>query len=186
MTKSTEYRPKPRHYLDCEEIRGGNRAPLGSQEGLPCNWTPSDRIDSVLREHALDRVSTNFVAEVHERAANARVSPTRILDSNPNDEALDLALDSRSPRPPFRTSIVLLRDKIAIPAEQRIGCDDGRDVSEPATTKAFRFSCQSASLSIREPKAFPAELFRENAVLLLQILDHFLLVSIHLSGQQNE
>ncbi len=127
-------KPSPRHNLDREEICGGDRAPMGSQEGLPCHWTPSNRIDSVFSEHALDCVSANLVAEVHQRTANACVSPTRILESHPNDEALDLALDSRAAWPPFGTSIVLLRDQITIPAEQRVGCDDGRDVSESATT----------------------------------------------------
>jgi hypothetical protein len=83
----------------------------------------TDRIDSVLSEHALDCVSTDFVAEVHQRAANARVAPTRILESHPDDEALDFAVDSRTPRQPLGAAVVLLRNQLAIPVVAALARD---------------------------------------------------------------
>ena len=88
-----------RDYLGAEEVGCRNRAPMGRQEGLPGHRTTPGWIDSVLGEHALDRVSADLVAEVHQGAPNARVSPSGSLESHPNDEALDLAIHSRTPGP---------------------------------------------------------------------------------------
>jgi hypothetical protein len=117
-------------------------------------------------------------------AADARGSRSRILESHPNDQTLDLALDSRTPGSPPRASVVFLRDQLASPAEQRFRRDDGGDPSEAATTKALRFSRQSTPLGMREPQAFLVELLAENAVLPLEMLDHLLLVAAEPYSQQ--
>jgi hypothetical protein len=141
---------------------------VGSQEGLPIHGTATSRIDPILGEHAFDRISADLLPEVHQRAANARGSPKRILDRHPNDQALDFTVDSGPTRPPLRAPIVFPGDQLANPAEQRFRRDDGGDPSEAATTKALRVSRQSTPLGIREPQAFPVELLAENAVLLLE------------------
>jgi hypothetical protein len=86
----------PRHDLYREEVGCRNRAPMSPQERLPSHGTTPSRIDSVLGEHALDRVSANLVSEIHQGSADASVSPARILKGHPNDQLLDFALDSRT------------------------------------------------------------------------------------------
>jgi hypothetical protein len=86
----------PCHDLDREEIRRSDSSPVSPQERLPSHGATPDRIDSVLGEHALNRVPADVVSEVHQRAAYTRVSPTRILDRHPDDQALNFAFDSRA------------------------------------------------------------------------------------------
>jgi hypothetical protein len=126
------------------------------------------------------------VAKIHQRATNARIFATGVLEGHSDDEALDLALDPRSPGPPFRAPIVLCRDPLAIPPEKRIGRDKGGYLSKPSSAEAFRFPSEPAALGVCEQQALPVELLVENAVLLLQVLDQFRLVSAEPSGQQSE
>ncbi len=84
----------PGHDLDREEVRCSDRAPMSPQERLPSHGTTPGRIDSVLCKDSLDRVPADLVSEIHQRAANTRVSPTRILGCHPDDEALNFAIDS--------------------------------------------------------------------------------------------
>jgi len=72
------------------------------------------------------------------------------------------------------------------PSEQCVGCDGGRDLSEPASAQPLCGTGQPTPLGIREPQAFPTELIAENPVLLLQILDHLVLVSAQPSGEKND
>ena len=95
--------------FDREEVRRRDGSPAGSQDRLPGDVTTiggtTSGIDSVLSEHALDRVSTDFAPEVHQRTASSRVSPKRILERHPNAEAPDFALDSRSPGQSLRAPV---------------------------------------------------------------------------------
>ncbi|MBW2498776.1 MAG: hypothetical protein JRF61_15980 [Deltaproteobacteria bacterium] len=159
---------------------------MSLQERLPGHGATTDRIYSLLSQHALDRVSSNLVAEVHERALHSRVSPTRIIEGHPYDEMLDLAFDSGPPGAPLRAPVVFLRHQLAIPAKKRVGRDECGDLSELASAQAFHAARKPAGLGVRELKALSAEPLSKNTVLLLQILDHFLLVSVQSSGQQDE
>jgi hypothetical protein len=175
--------PAPCQDLDREEVRRSDRTPMGPQERLPSYRTTPGWIDSVLDNYALDRVSADAIPEVHELAANARVSPAGVLKGHPNDQLLDFAIDSGTSGPPPRASVVLRRDQLAIPAEQHIGCDDGGDLSKSSASKTLRFPSEPASLRVGESQTLPAEVLAENAVLLLQKLDHFLLVSAQPSSK---
>jgi hypothetical protein len=51
----------PRDHFDREEVSGGDRSPLRPQERLPARRPSLNRIDSVLRQDSLDRVSADGV-----------------------------------------------------------------------------------------------------------------------------
>ena len=115
------------------------------------------------------------------------VSATRILESHSNEETLNFVPDSRSPRRSVAlTPVEFLGNQLAVPPEKRIRRDEGGDLSKPSAAEAFRFPRESASSGVGKSKVLPAERLAENAVLLLQVLDHFPLVAARPSGKQNE
>ena len=62
----------------------------------------------------------------------------------------------------------------------------GPRLTESASAQPLFRTGQPLPLGIREPRAFTAELVTENSVLLLEILDHLLLVSTKPSGEKND
>ncbi|HZM02722.1 MAG TPA: hypothetical protein VFC44_06835 [Candidatus Saccharimonadales bacterium] len=55
-------------------------------------------------------------------------------------------------------------------------------MAEATSTDKLGFSRKPNTLGLREASGFAAELFEENAIFFLEVLDHGLLVSIHSAG----
>jgi hypothetical protein len=167
----------PCHNLDREEIRRSDGSPVSPEKRLPGHRTATRRINSVLSEHALDSVPADVVSEVYQRAVNTRVSPTRFRARHPDDQALNLALDSRTSGAPSRAPVVLRGNQLTVSAKKRVGRDDGRDLSEPTSAQPLRFPGEPPSLCVNESETLSAKLLTEHAVLLLEILDRLMLVA---------
>ncbi len=72
-----------------------------------------------------------------------------------------------------------IRDKLPVPAEDRIGRGDRGDFRQELVAELLRLHGQPPPLIIREPYALAAKLVFERPVLLEQILDHFAKLAIN-------
>ena len=99
------------------------------------------------------------------------MSPGRVLRRHPDDELFHVDGDSRTPGPAARRAVVLAGDQLAVPAQDRVGRDQARELAQPATTHRPALDGQSSPLVIGEPQAPPADLLAEDAVLLAQEVD---------------
>jgi hypothetical protein len=83
-------------------------------------------------------------------------------------------------------AVVLLGDQPTVPAEDRIRCDDPSDLLEDLPSEHFAFHSQAAALVVVQANPAPSELFAENAVLFLEVVDHMLLSAVDPAGEHQE
>lgn len=69
--------------------------------------------------------------DILQRALDPCAAPRGILFGHPDDEMLDLLEHAPTTRP--AKVCPLARDQLSVPPENRVGCDDRRDLTEPAT-----------------------------------------------------
>ena len=72
-----------------------------------------------------------------------------------------------------------------MPGQEGVGRDKTGKLVQSRAAEAFAFDGQSSSLIIIEPRLF-AQLFFEDANLLLEIRDGLLLVAAHPAGDRKE
>src|SRR5258705_6101316 len=156
------------------------------QEGLPPHRPTTGRIDSILCQDALDRGSADGVPEIGEGSLDSGVAPSRIVTRHFENQTLDLAGNARSPRTAVRTSVVLLRNELSVPPEQRIRGNDRRNLAEPSSPERLCLTRETATLSIREAKWLAAELIEKSLVLGLQVLAGLFLLAAYPSDQQEQ
>jgi hypothetical protein len=79
-----------REDLDGEEVGRGDRAEVRPEAGLPrhCLAALGRGFQAMLGEDALDRVSSELMTEVAERAEDPGVAPGRVLGGELDDQAL--------------------------------------------------------------------------------------------------
>ncbi len=82
--------------------------------------------------------------------------------------------------------IPLLRHQHPVPAQNRIGVDEGTDLLQFLAAKHLGFGCQTPTLVVIEEDASLAELFLEYPIFGTQVFDHVLLLAIHPAGQDYE
>src|SRR5258705_4789595 len=128
-----------------KKVGGGDRSPMRPQEGLPTRRPSPSRIDSVLRQDSLDRVSADGVPEICKRPGSG-CTPSRVVARHLEDQALDLAGDPRSTRTASRAPVVFPSDVLPVPAEQRIRRDDRRDLVELSSSEWLCLSGEAATL----------------------------------------
>ena len=122
----------------------------------------------------LDRVRCNDVNEIAESAFDSIVAPGDILPRHAEYQIADLLRGAGSTR--SRPGIgPLLRDKLTVPGEQRIGCHQRLQFIKCPATKHLGLHGQSYPLFVGEAKPLPFELLLEHTVLLYKIVDHCLL-----------
>jgi hypothetical protein len=107
------------------------------------------------------------------------VAPGWILHRHPDDELLHVGGDSRAPDPTARRAIVLAGDQLAVPAQDRVGCDQAGELAEPATADDPALDGQASPLVVGEAQAPSAELVAEHAVLLAQEVDDLELTGVN-------
>ena len=78
----------------------------------------------------------------------------------------------------FCRAVVLLGDQPAVPAQDRIGCHDAGDVGEAPSAEGLAFHGQTASLIVGEANPLGTVRRTEDPVLLAQVLNDGLLLSI--------
>src|SRR3989442_4065530 len=104
--------------------------------------------------------------DILQRPLNPCVAPGGILFRHPDNEMLDLFEHAPTTWP--ANVRPLPRDQLSVPPENRVGCDDRRDLTEPATAHPVSMPGQPTAFFIGE--ADPATGARaEDAVFLNQI-----------------
>jgi hypothetical protein len=143
-------------------------------------------LDAALTQDALDGIATQLVADVAERAANARVAPARVLGRQLNDQALDQLHGRRATWISSGTAVVLLRDELAVPAQDRVGRDDAVDLVQHLAAEHLALPCEPTSLSIREAEAPTTELFAQHTVLFLEVREDLELATVGPPREQQQ
>ena len=111
---------------------------MGLEEGPPARSSKRRRIDSVLNQDLLDRVSTNLESQVVECSLDPGVAPPRIVASQLDDQVFDFRGLPRAPRSVLLAAVVLLRDELPVPSKQRIRCDESFDLEKLAAPQLLR------------------------------------------------
>src|SRR5438552_11450224 len=106
--------------------------------------------------------------DILQRAWEPCVAPGGILFGHPDNERLDLLEHTPTTRPANVSP--LPRDQLSVPPENRVGCDDRRDLTEPATAHPVSRHDQPTAFFIGEADP-AAEARAEDAVFLNQIRD---------------
>ena len=180
--------PAQGQYLDGEKVRRRQTVPMSRQEGLPrCLRTALWRgHDAVVLEDRFDRVSGDVVTEVLEPAADTRVAPRRVLLRHADDKRGDVRLRARTAGTSLLRAVVLVGDQKPVPAQDRVRCHDAGDVRETLPSEGLPFHGESPPLIVGEANASRAVCRAEDPVLLQQVLDDVLLLSIDPAGEQQE
>ena len=102
-----------------------------------------------------------------------------------DDQSADRLHDSRSTDAIGRVG-PLGCDKLSVPAENGVGCDDGCDAAEDPTPKDLALRGESAPLIVCESKSLSAELLLEYAVFFNEVVDGLGLVAVHPASEGGE
>ena len=145
------------------------------------------RFDPVVVQNPLDRVPGDVVAEIRERATDARVPPRWILDRHPHHEVGHLAWRYRPASTSVGAAVVLPGNQPPVPAENRVGCDDAGDLRQNPPAEFLASHRESTALGVGQAKWTWATLLPEDPILLPKIIDHVFLVAVHpASGREYE
>jgi hypothetical protein len=79
-------------------------------------------------------------------------------------------------------AVVLARDQLPMPRQQRVGAHDRDDVVEHPPRQSLRFGGQPNALIVGEAQPPRAELLSEHVVLFLEIVDHVALLRMDPAG----
>lgn len=112
--------------------------------------------------------------------------PAGVVGRHGADESGDGVVGRGSSSASAVASVVLLRDKVAVPAEQRVGGNDGRDAVQSGSPHDFPSNRQSAALVVVESDAPFAELLSKDAIFFDQVVDHVLLPAPDPAGKREE
>jgi hypothetical protein len=82
--------------------------------------------------------------------------------------------------------IVLHGDELSIPAEDCVRGNDAAELTQHLYAEFLPLHHEAAPLFVVEPKALGAELLTQHPILLLQIIDDLLLLSIGPTGDRNQ
>src|SRR5262249_5437286 len=76
-------------------------------------------------------------------------------------------------------AVVLVRDELAVPTQDRIGGHQAAELIQHAATERFALRCEPAALGVGDGQAPAAGLLPQNAVRLLEKLDDLELAAVH-------
>ena len=119
-----------------------------------------------------------FISEVLECAPQARISPRRVLLRHAYNELTDILRRRRSAWAPVLAAIVLSCDEVAVPAQKRSGCGNGRNLGQRLVAQSLGLDGEPAPVVVREPETLAPKPGSEHTVLLLQVVDHILLLAV--------
>ena len=77
-------------------------------------------------------------------------------------------------------------DQSTVPAHDRVRGHDGRDPGEEAPSKRLSLGSESSSLFVGQAESLLAELFLEDTVLLNEVLDGLILMTVDPAGERRE
>jgi len=124
------------------------------------------------------------MADVLQRAADPGVTPRRILLGHPYDKPTNLDKDTRTTAPSLRVR-PLPCDELPMPAKNRVGRDDRRDLTEPTTAQPVSMPRQPPPFLVGQTD--PAGKMRsEDAVLFDQVGHGVLVVLVEPADQRRQ
>ncbi len=130
-------------------------------------------------EDVRDSTSGNGMTQIRECTPDSSVSPAWIFSRHPHYQIGNLGDDGWSsvflPPPP---EVPLSRDELAVPSEDGVRRDNGRDLSEDFSTKGLSFYRKLSSLVVGQARSPTAVQVFEDALLFDQVVDHGLLTPV--------
>ena len=141
---------------------------------------------STSSQDPLHRGPGDSVAEVRERAADPRVAPPRIVDRHPDHELGDVLSGHWSTSTSAGAAIVFLGDQSPVPTQDRIRGDDARDLRQDPPAEFVTAHSESTTLGVRQAKRPRAQVFSEDPILLPEIVDQIVLVTVHPASERED
>src|SRR5262245_26697563 len=142
--------------------------PARSQKRLPRHRALRRRLQTMSLENPRDRRSSDLMSEALERTLNAGVVPRRIVLGHAHDESANLGQSTTTAGSLFRIR-PLARDQLPVPAQQRVGRNDRRQVRQGCPAQPVGTPGEPPPIIVRQSQAPSAELPPEEAVLFDQI-----------------
>ena len=166
--------------LDGEEVRGGDGTPMGGEEGLPRHGEAALRSwdDAEAIEDTFDSVAADRDTQIGQGPLDPGVAPGWVFVGHGGDEAGDIGLGVWPAWPAIGRPVVFPGDEVAIPAEQGVRGDDPGDLFQATSSQSLSLEGESTSLVVREPEPSAWDVLTQDPILLLEILNLSLLMSI--------
>ena len=120
------------------------------------------------------------------RAADPRVAPPRIVDRHPDHELGDVLSGHWSTSTSAGAAIVFLGDQSPGPTQDRIRGDDARDLRQDPPAEFVTAHSESTTLGVRQAKRPRAQVFSEDPILLPEIVDQIVLVTVHPASERED
>ncbi len=182
-------KPSQRGHLDREEVSSGQSPPVRLQKCTPRRSFTSfvSGLDSVFLEDVRDRSSGDFVAEIAESAFDSGVPPSRVLSSHAKHQVANVLHHAWSSRaPPSRAEVPFPRDQLPVPGQDRVRGDDRRHLSQDPPTERLPLRGQPPTFVIAQTKSPSTELSLQDAVLVDEVVDDILLVTVDPAGNGDD
>jgi hypothetical protein len=137
-------------------------------------------------EHIGYRGVGNVVTDVGQRTLNAIVSLGGILPGEANDGIHDNLSNPWPTGFAFVAGIEFVRHEFAVPAENRIWREDGRQFQQRLAADGVSLHCEEPSLVVIQQQSLPSELQQERLDLSVLELDDLLLPVIDHATEYGE
>jgi hypothetical protein len=111
---------------------------MGADKLLPCGALPTfrSRWDPIALEDIANGLVANTIAQMHQSSGNTIVAPRAIFLGHAQDQILEGLIDLRSPeRLAVPGAVELLCHQLAVPGQNRLGFDNGRDLCQRLLTQ---------------------------------------------------
>src|SRR5215471_4161080 len=118
------------------------------------------------------------MAQVGQGSLDSPVAPSPILGGHTHHQLLDLVLPTRTAWDTLLAAIVLLGDQPAVPSHERCRGHNRGQLMQHAPAQLLGPHGQAPALIVVEAQPLASELFAENVVLLLEIVDDILLLLV--------
>ena len=117
---------------------------------------------------------------------NPRVAPPRIVDRHPDHELGDVLSGHWSTSTSAGAAIVFRGDQSPVPTQDRIRGDDARDLRQDPPAEFVTAHSESTTLGVRQAKRPRAQVFSEDPILLPEIVDQIVLVTVHPASERED
>ena len=166
--------------FDREEIARRDRTPMRAEKLTPAQlslpaWC---RLNAMFFEQLLNRGAADLVSQAPHDIAETRVAPAWVVAGDGENEVAEFVWLRRSARTTLGAAVVLGRNELAVPTQDRVWRDDTSETAQSAAPHNLALPGEAPTLRVGEAQAFAAEQFAQHTVLLLQVMnDAFLLAA---------
>ena len=109
------------------------------------------------------------MAELLDLTLDPVIAPERVLERQPDDKPAEQVDHRRPARPSPITEVMLGRNQLSVPPQDRVWRDDRRPLAKQFATQLFAEHRQSTALVIVQPRTL-AQLLAKNSILLPLVL----------------